>query len=91
MVILLVMHGQPVWLSLYSRMLPFLTEAGIRVIAPDLPGYGKSDKPASIDDYSYQNQVDWMVSWLQNDFTNLTFGQDWGGFNRFGDDSRRSR
>jgi len=79
--ILLAMHGQPVWCYLYSRMLPFLTEAGIRVIAPDLPGYGKSDKPASIDDYSYQNQVDWMVSWLQkNDFKNLTFfGQDWGG------------
>ena len=79
--ILLAMHGQPVWCYLYSRMIPFLTAAGIRVIAPDLPGYGKSDKPASRDDYSYQNQVDWMVSWLQkNDFKNLTFfGQDWGG------------
>lgn len=79
--ILLAMHGQPVWCYLYSRMIPFLTSAGIRVIAPDLPGYGKSDKPASRDDYSYQNQVDWMVSWLkENDFQNLTFfGQDWGG------------
>jgi len=79
--ILLAMHGQPVWCYLYSKMIPFLTSAGVRVIAPDLPGYGKSDKPASRDDYSYQNQVDWMGSWLKkNDLQNLTFfGQDWGG------------
>jgi len=76
--ILLAMHGQPVWCYLYSKMIPFLTEAGIRVIAPDLPGYGKSDKPASREDYSYQNQVDWMVDWLNaNDFHKYTFfGQD---------------
>ena len=79
--ILLAMHGQPVWSYLYSRMIPHLVKAGIRVIAPDLPGYGKSDKPAAREDYSYQRQVDWMNQWLvQNDFSNLTFfGQDWGG------------
>ena len=79
--ILLVMHGQPVWSYLYSRMIPYLTDAGIRVIAPDLPGYGKSDKPAAREDYSYQRQVDWMNDWLKiNDFNNLIFfGQDWGG------------
>ena len=79
--ILLAMHGQPVWSYLYIRMIPFLTQAGIRVIAPDLVGYGKSDKPAAREDYSYQNQVDWMGAWLkQNDFEKLTlFGQDWGG------------
>jgi len=79
--ILLAMHGQPVWCYLYSKMIPFLTAAGIRIIAPDLPGYGKSDKPASREDYSYQNQVDWMVNWLNtNDFRDITFfGQDWGG------------
>jgi haloalkane dehalogenase len=79
--ILLAMHGQPVWSYLYSRMIPILTQAGIRVIAPDLIGYGKSDKPASREDYSYQNQVDWMGAWLkENNFQNLTFfGQDWGG------------
>mgnify|MGYP003321071094 CR=1 FL=1 len=78
---LLAMHGQPVWSYLYSKMIPYLVEGGIRVIAPDLPGYGKSDKPASREDYSYQRQVDWMTQWLiQNDFKNLTFfGQDWGG------------
>lgn len=79
--ILLAMHGQPVWSYLYVRMIPYLIKAGIRVVAPDLVGYGKSDKPAAREDYSYQNQVDWMGSWLkENDFKDLTFfGQDWGG------------
>ena len=79
--VILCMHGQPVWSYLYARMIPHLVKAGIRVIAPDLPGYGKSDKPAAREDYSYQRQVDWMNQWLvQNDFTKLTFfGQDWGG------------
>ena len=79
--ILLAMHGQPVWSYLYSRMIPFLNKGGIRVIAPDLVGYGKSDKPSKRSDYSYQNQVDWMSDWLnKNDLKNLNFfGQDWGG------------
>ena len=79
--ILLAMHGQPVWSYLYSRMIPYLVNAGIRVIAPDLPGYGKSDKPSAREDYSYQRQVDWMNQWLvKNDFSKLTlFCQDWGG------------
>ena len=79
--ILLAMHGQPVWSYLYSKMIPILNDAGIRVIAPDLVGYGKSDKPASREDYSYQNQVNWMNEWLiKNDLNNLIFfGQDWGG------------
>ncbi|MDG2501443.1 MAG: haloalkane dehalogenase [Porticoccaceae bacterium] len=79
--IILCMHGQPVWSYLYARMIPHLAKAGLRVIAPDLPGYGKSDKPAAREDYSYQRQVDWMNQWLvQNNFTDLTFfGQDWGG------------
>ena len=79
--ILLAMHGQPVWSYLYTRMIPFLTAAGIRVIAPDLPGYGKSDKPAAREDYSYEKQVDWMTQWLKaNNLEKLTFfGQDWGG------------
>ncbi|WP_439105625.1 haloalkane dehalogenase [Congregibacter sp.] len=79
--IVLCMHGQPVWSYLYRKMIPLFVAQGIRVIAPDLPGYGKSDKPASRDDYSYQNQVDWMVAWLdRNGFSGMTFfGQDWGG------------
>ncbi|MFP6660586.1 MAG: haloalkane dehalogenase [Myxococcota bacterium] len=77
----LCMHGQPTWSYLYRHMIPLLTGAGLRVIAPDLVGYGRSDKPAAREDYSYQRQVDWMSAWLTaNDFSGLTFfGQDWGG------------
>lgn len=79
--IILCMHGQPVWSYLYRKMIPLLVAEGMRVIAPDLVGYGKSDKPAAREDYSYQRQVDWMGEWLRkNDFSGLTFfGQDWGG------------
>ncbi|MEZ5945606.1 MAG: haloalkane dehalogenase [Hyphomonas sp.] len=79
--IVLCMHGQPAWSYLYRKMIPLLTSAGLRVIAPDLPGFGKSDKPAAREDYTYQSQVDWMNAWLSaNDFKGLTlFGQDWGG------------
>ncbi|MEQ9450127.1 MAG: haloalkane dehalogenase [Pseudomonadales bacterium] len=79
--LVLCMHGQPVWSYLYRKVIPHLTTAGMRVIAPDLVGYGKSDKPAAREDYSYERQVEWMGAWLEaNDFTNITmFGQDWGG------------
>ena len=79
--VVLCIHGQPVWSYLYRKMIPYLTAAGLRVICPDLVGYGKSDKPAARDDYSYERQVEWMGAWLeQNDFSGLTlFGQDWGG------------
>ena len=77
----LCMHGQPVWSYLYRKVVPYLTSAGLRVIAPDLVGYGKSDKPAEREDYSYERQVEWMGAWLEaNDFRGITFfGQDWGG------------
>ena len=79
--LVLCMHGQPVWSYLYRKMIPFLNADGLRVICPDLVGYGKSDKPASRDDYSYERQVDWMGQWLEkNDLSGITFfGQDWGG------------
>ena len=79
--IVLCMHGQPVWSYLYRKMIPPLTAAGMRVIAPDLVGYGKSDKPAAREDYSYERQVEWLGQWLvANDFSDITFfGQDWGG------------
>ena len=62
-------------------MIPYFLKEQVRIICPDLPGYGKSDKPSKREDYSYQNQVDWMVQWLKkNELENLTFfGQDWGG------------
>lgn len=79
--IVLCMHGQPVWSYLYRKMIPHLTGAGLRVIAPDLVGYGKSDKPAAREDYTYETQVEWMGAWLEaNNLRGLTFfGQDWGG------------
>ncbi len=79
--IVLCLHGQPSWSYLYRKMVPLLVASGLRVVAPDLPGYGKSDKPAAREDYGYQKQVDWMGRWLEaNDFSEITFfGQDWGG------------
>ena len=79
--LVLCMHGQPVWSYLYRKMIPYLTAAGMRVVAPDLVGYGKSDKPAAREDYSYERQVEWMGAWLEaNDLSGITFfGQDWGG------------
>ena len=79
--LVLCMHGQPTWSYLYRKMIPLLVREGMRVIAPDLPGYGRSDKPAAREDYSYQRQVDWMGLWLEaNDLSGITFfGQDWGG------------
>jgi len=79
--IVLCMHGQPTWSYLYRHMIPLLTAEGLRVIAPDLVGYGRSDKPAALDDYSYGNQVAWLEAWLlANDLRDVSFvGQDWGG------------
>lgn len=77
----LLMHGEPSWSYLYRKMIPILVEAGSRVVAPDLVGFGRSDKPAGRSDYSYQRHVDWMQAWLdQMDLKRVTFvGQDWGG------------
>lgn len=79
--LILCLHGQPSWSYLYRKMIPPLTAAGYRVIAPDLIGFGRSDKPASMDDYTYQAHVDWMAAWLTDlDLTEITLMcQDWGG------------
>jgi haloalkane dehalogenase len=78
---ILCLHGQPSWSYLYRKMIPRLTAAGYRVIAPDLVGFGKSDKPASMADYTYSGHVDWLNAWLKKlDLTGLTLVcQDWGG------------
>ncbi len=78
----LLLHGEPSWSYLYRHMVPPLVEAGHRVIAPDLVGFGRSDKPTSMDDYSYARHVAWMSALVFEhlDLRNLTFfGQDWGG------------
>jgi haloalkane dehalogenase len=79
--VVLCMHGQPTWSFLYRKMLPILADAGLRVIAPDLVGFGRSDKPAAREDFSYNAQVGWMDAWLRaNDLRGVTLvGQDWGG------------
>jgi len=78
---ILLLHGEPTWSYLYRKMIPIFTSAGFRVIAPDLVGFGKSDKPANKSDYSYQMQVDIMRQLVnQLDLRDATFfGQDWGG------------
>ena len=77
---ILLMHGEPTWSFLYRKMIPVLVAAGYRVIAPDLVGFGRSDKPARGDDYSYLNHVQWMSAWMEaTDLRQVTlFCQDWG-------------
>ena len=77
----LMLHGEPSWSYLYRKMIPIIANAGHRVIAPDLMGFGKSDKPANQEDYTYQRHVDWMTDLiLKLDLRNITlFCQDWGG------------
>ncbi len=80
--LVLALHGEPSWSYLYRTMIPPLVEAGYRVIAPDLPGFGRSDKPASKQDYTYQRFVDWMTVALieELDLSGITLVcQDWGG------------
>jgi haloalkane dehalogenase len=77
----LLLHGEPSWCYLYRRMIPVLVGEGHRVIAPDLIGFGRSDKPVLREDYTYQRHVDWMSDFVQAlDLRGITlFGQDWGG------------
>ncbi|HVN52429.1 MAG TPA: haloalkane dehalogenase [Acidimicrobiales bacterium] len=78
----LLLHGEPSWCYLYRKMIPVLTMAGMRAIAPDLVGFGRSDKPAAREDYTYARHVEWMRSLLFDalDLSGITLVcQDWGG------------
>ncbi|MEM7546130.1 MAG: haloalkane dehalogenase [Pseudomonadota bacterium] len=79
--IVLMLHGEPSWSYLYRKMIPIITAAGHRAIAPDLIGFGRSDKPTERSDYTYQRHVDWVRSFLmQTDLNDITLiCQDWGG------------
>jgi haloalkane dehalogenase len=79
--VILLLHGEPTWSYLYRHMITPLADAGFRVIAPDLIGFGRSDKPSHRSDYTYQRHVDWLRSLLiQLDLQDITlFCQDWGG------------
>ena len=78
--VILCLHGQPSWSYLYRKMIPVLTQAGFRVVAPDLVGFGKSDQPTQRGDYTYANHVAWMKSFIESlglaDITLVC--QDWG-------------
>ena len=77
----LMLHGEPSWSYLYRKMIPIIAGAGHRVLAPDLIGFGRSDKPVRRDDYTYQRHVDWMRTVLEQlDLRGVTLvAQDWGG------------
>lgn len=78
----LLMHGEPSWSFLYRTMIPGLIEAGLRVVVPDLVGFGRSDKPLADGDYTYARHVEWMRAVLFDhlDLQDITlFCQDWGG------------
>lgn len=77
----LMLHGEPSWAYLYRKMIPIISGAGLRAVAPDLIGFGRSDKPASQDDYTYQAHVDWMSAFVEEvDLRGITLVcQDWGG------------
>jgi haloalkane dehalogenase len=80
--VVLLMHGEPSWSFLYRKMIPVLVDAGLRCVAPDLVGFGRSDKPTKREDYSYARHVAWMRETLFDrlglDAVTLV-GQDWGG------------
>jgi haloalkane dehalogenase len=77
----LLLHGEPSWSYLYRTMIPPLAAAGQRVIAPDLIGFGRSDKPADADAHTYAGHVAWLAAFLRAlDLREITlFCQDWGG------------
>jgi haloalkane dehalogenase len=80
--VVLLLHGEPSWCYLYRTVVPVLVDAGLRVVAPDLVGFGRSDKPAEVADHTYARHVEWMRSAL-HDALGLTGAtlvcQDWGG------------
>ena len=78
----LLLHGEPSWSFLYRKMLPVLAAAGLRAIAPDLVGFGRSDKPGDVADHTYARHVEWMRGFAFDalDLRDVTLvGQDWGG------------
>jgi len=78
----LLLHGEPSWSFLYRKVLPVLAGAGLRAIAPDLIGFGRSDKPVSQAEHSYARHVEWVraLAFDHLDLRGVTVvGQDWGG------------
>jgi len=80
--VVLLLHGQPDWSYLYRKMIPIITAAGYRAIAPDMIGMGRSDKPTDIHTHTIYAHADWWLKFIHAlDLKDITlFGQDWGGF-----------
>jgi len=78
--VILLMHGEPSWSFLYRHMIPILIQADYRIIAPDLVGFGRSEKPTEQSDHTYHKHVEWITSLVNMlDLKNITlFCQDWG-------------
>ena len=80
--VVLLLHGEPSWSYLYRTMIPVLIDGGLQIVAPDLVGFGRSDKPTERSDYTYARHVEWMRALLFDrlGLTDITLvGQDWGG------------
>mgnify|MGYP001415940589 FL=1 len=79
--VIYLLHGEPAWSYLFRKMIPVLVDAGYRVIAPDMVGFGKSDKYISVEDYTHQMHVDKMTQLIvELDLNNITAHvHDWGG------------
>jgi haloalkane dehalogenase len=78
----LLLHGEPSWSYLYRHMIPPLLDAGMRVIAPDLIGFGRSDKPSEVEDYTYDRHMQWLAGLVVEHLDLqgiILFCQDWGG------------
>src|SRR6476620_11088331 len=78
----LLLHGEPSWSFLYRKVMPVLADAGLRAIAADLVGFGRSDKPAEVGDHSFARHVELIrgLAFDHRDLRGLTIvGQDWGG------------
>jgi haloalkane dehalogenase len=77
----LILHGEPAWSFMFRRTIPVLAGAGLRVIVPDLVGFGRSDKPSQQADYSYESHVRWLTEFVAalglRDA--VLVGHDWGG------------
>ena len=69
----LMLHGEPSWSYLYRRVIPAIAAAGLRAIAPDLVGFGRSDKPTRVEDYTYQRHLDWTLEFVESlELENIT-------------------
>ena len=78
----ILLHGEPSWSYLYRHMIPVLVDAGLRAVAPDLVGFGRSDKPTPRTEYTFARHVEWTRALLFDhlDLSRVTLVcQDWGG------------